>query len=145
MLSNMDIFSDDQAITVDVVSTNYVDVGKFAGDGEPVDILIRITQAFNNLTSLHVSLQKCDTTGGIYTDVISTAEIPLASLVKGFEFNITYLPRLTDRYVKLHYEVTGTAPTTGKVFAALEAGEDMPYREGLYLSPRNPTGAAASA
>ena len=142
MLSNLDIFSDDQAITADAASTNYVDVGDYAGRGEPVDVLVRVTEAFNTLTSLHVSVTECDTVDGSYTDVASTPEIPLASLVVGYDFKLRFLPAVSKRYIKLHYDVTGTAPTTGKIFAALEAGEDAPYMDGLYFSPRNPTGAA---
>lgn len=145
MLSNLDIFSDDQAITADAVSTNFVDVGKHAGKGEPIDILVRVTTAFDNLTSLHVSVQECDTTAGTYTDVLSTPEVVLADLAIGYEFVIRYLPKVTDRYIKLHYDVTGTAPSAGKIFAALEHGEDFPFRDGIYFSPRNPTGAASTA
>lgn len=145
MLSNLDIFSDDQAITADAASTNYVDVGKFAGRGEPIDILIRVTEAFNTLTSMHVSVQQCDTTGGTYTDVVSTPEILLASLVVGYEFKIQFLPNVNQRYIKLHFDITGTAPTTGTIFAAVEPGVDAPYIDGLYFSPTNSTGAASTA
>ena len=145
MLSNFDIFSDDQAITADAASTNYVDVGDFAGRGEPVDVLIRVTEDFDLLTSLHVSVQQCDTTGGTYADVASTAEVVLADLVVGYEFKIRFLPLVTQRYIKLHYDVTGTAPTAGKIFAAVEAGEDFPYEDGLYFDGRNTSGAASTA
>lgn len=145
MRSNLDIFSDDQAITADAASTNYVDVGKFAGRGEPVSIRVRVTEAFNNLTSMHVSVTECDTTGGSYTDVVSTPEVLLASLVVGYEFVLRFLPKVTDRYVKLHYDITGTAPTTGKIAAEVVEGEDFPFVDGLYFDPRNPSGAASTA
>lgn len=145
MRSNLDIFSDDQAVTADAASTNYVDVGKFAGTGEPIPIRVRVTEAFNNLTSLHISVTECDTTGGSYTDVMSTPEILLASLTLGADLVIRYLPKVTDRYIKLHYDITGTAPTTGKIAAEVVVGEDFPFVDGLYFSPRNSSGAASTA
>lgn len=147
VLSNLDIFSDDQAITATADSTNYVDTGKHAGKGEPIDILIRVTEDFNNLTDLTVTIKECDTTGGSYTTVLTLPAVLLAALVEGAEFAIRYLPKTTytDRYVKIGYAVNGSAPTTGKMHASLEPGEDFPYREGLYLKPRNPTGLAATA
>lgn len=147
MRSNLDIFSDDQAITADAASTNYVDVGKFAGKGEPIEMMIRVTTSFNNLTSLHVSVTECDTVDGTYTDVMSGPEVLAASLVAGYVFKFKYLPKTTDRYIKLHYDVTGTAPTAGAIAAEIVApgGVDDSYEDGLYFSPRNTTGAAASA
>ena len=145
MLSKLDMFSNNQAITATAASTNYVDVGLFAGRGEKVDVLVRVSEAFNNLTSLHVSVTECDTVDGAYTDVASTTEIPLASLIAGYDFKINVLPAVSKRYIKLHYNVTGTAPTTGKILAALEAGEDATYVDGLYFSARNPSGGAATA
>lgn len=146
MLSNLDIFSDDQAITATAVSTNYVDVGAFAGRGEPIDLLTRVTTAFNNLTSLQVQVQECDTTGGSYVTVAETPAVLLASLVAGYDFKLQYLPNVTKRYIKLNFVVVGTAPTAGKVFAAaVPAGADAPVVDGLYFSPTNPTGAAATA
>lgn len=146
MLSNLDIFSDDQAVTATAVSTNYVDVGTFAGQGEPIDLLVKVKEAFNNLTTLQVQVQQCDTTGGTYTTVAETPAIPLASLVAGYKFKLQHLPDVKQRYIKLNYVVVGTAPTTGKIFAAcVPDGADAPIVDGLYFSPTNPTGAAATA
>lgn len=145
MRSNLDIFSDDQAITADAVSTNYVDVGKHAGKGEPVPIRVRVTEAFNNLTSLSISIQECDTVDGTYTDVTSTHDILLADLALGDETVIRFLPKVTDRYIKLHYDVTGTAPSTGKFAAEVVSGEDFPFVDGLFFSPRNSSGAESTA
>jgi len=145
MLSDLDRLSVQQAITGDAASTYHVDVGKYAGRGEPIDIVVRVVQTFTNLTSLHVSVQECDTTDGTYADVVSSEEVLLAALVAGYDFRIKYLPKADERYIKLHYDVTGSAPDAGKIDAFIEPGEDEPYKDGLYFSPRNPTGAAASA
>lgn len=146
MRSNLDIFSDAQAITGDALSTNYVDVGKFAGQGEPIPIRVKVMEDFNNLDSLHVSVFECDTTGGTYTEVLSTPEVPLASLTQGYEFVIQYLPKVSDRYIKLKYVTTGAAePTQGKITAEIVSGKDFPYKDGLYFSPRNSSGAEATA
>lgn len=146
MLSNNDVFSDDQAITATAVSTNYVDVGVFAGQGEHIDMLLQVTETFNNLTSLQVQIMECATTGGTYVAATETPAILLASLVAGYKFKLQCLPKVTSRYIKLNYIVVGTAPTTGKVFSAVTPqGVDASFADGLYFKPRNPTGAAATA
>ena len=38
---------------------------------------------------------------------------------------MSYVPRGTnERYMRLYYDVTGTAPTTGKITAGLVAGNE---------------------
>ena len=145
MRSNLDIFSDDQAITGDAASTNALYVGEFAGRGEPVTLRVRVTETFTLLTSLHVSVTECATEGGSYTDVASTVEVLLADLVAGYDFPIRFLPNVIQPWVKLHYEVTGTNPDAGKIAAEVVEGEDFTVKDGLFFSPRNPSGAAATA
>jgi len=145
MRSQLDIFSDDQAIVADAYSTNPVYVGAFAGRGEPVTLRIRVTAAFTLLTSLHVSVMQCATESGSYVDVISTPEILLADLVAGYEFLIRFLPNVSSSWVKLHYDCTGTNPDAGAIAADVVEGEDFPFVDGLFFSPRNPTGAATTA
>jgi hypothetical protein len=147
MRSNFDIFSDDQAITATAFSTNYVDVGEFAGKGEPIDIEAKVTEAFTNLTNLEVGVYQCDTTGGVYTEVMSLPVVLLATLVQGYRFKLNFLPDVNQRYIKLKYTVTGTAPDAGEIAAQITApgGVDRSYEDGQYFSPRNPSGAAATA
>lgn len=147
MRSNFDIFSDDQAITATAVSTNYVDVGKFAGKGEPIEIEVRVTTSFATLTSLTVDVAQCATVAGSYVVIESYPTVVLASLVAGYKFKINFLPDVNNRYIKLNYTVVGTNASAGTIAAEIVApgGVDESYEDGLYFSPRNSDGAAATA
>ena len=128
ILDNQTLLSDAQAITADAGSTNQIDLSPRAsgvirdiGPGNNVPLLIQVVEAFNNLTSLVVSVQVDeDSAFGSPTTVVSTAAIPLAQLVAGYAFNLDFVPRLSnERYMRLFYDITGTAPTTGKITAGV--------------------------
>ena len=49
-------------------------------------------------------------------------ELPLASLTAGRTFPITAVPPgVSERYMRIFYDITGTAPTLGKVTAGIVA------------------------
>jgi hypothetical protein len=131
------IFSDAQAVTADAGSTNVIDIGaagtaygasapirRDIGIGTSIPILICITEAFNNLTSITFSLQVDDNAAfSSATTVVSTGAIALASLGVGARIPFPQLPEGTnERYVRLYYDITGAAPTTGKIIAGVVAG-----------------------
>jgi hypothetical protein len=132
------VLSDAQAITADAASTNIIDIGaagssygasspvrRDIGIGTNIPILVTVVEAFNNLTSLAVSLQVDDDPAfGSPTTVATGPAIPLATLTLGRMINWpAELPEGTnERYVRLFYDVTGAAPTTGKITAAVVAG-----------------------
>jgi len=134
IFSEQQIFSDDQAITATADSTNVIDLGvagtpydaaaalvQDVGKGAKVPILIQVTEAFNNLTSLTISISKGATTA-LGTAVISKT-ILLADLTLGAKFPVNVLPDDLDaRYLGIEYTVTGTAPTTGAITAGIVAG-----------------------
>lgn len=137
IVDNTLVLSDSQAITATAASTNQIDVGaagttylggairRDIGDGLNIPILVEVTQAFNNLTSLQVSLETDDDAAfGSPKTVASGPAIPLASLTAGAQISWpARVPVGTDeRYFRLKYTVVGTAPTTGKVFASIVAG-----------------------
>jgi hypothetical protein len=132
------VFSDGQAITADASSANIIDLGaagtayghssavrRDIGIGTEIPVFISVTETFDNLTSMTVSLQVDDDAAfGSPTTIATSAAIPLATLVAGYKFTWpAELPEgVNERYVRLYYDVTGTAPTTGKVFAGVVAG-----------------------
>lgn len=133
ILSAEQLFSDDQAITATADSTNVIDLGvagtpydsnqlnQDVGKGNKVPILIQVTEDFNNLTSLTISIAKGATTA-LGTNIISKV-VNLADLVEGYQFPIEVLPNECDeRYLGIEYTVTGTAPTTGKITAGISMG-----------------------
>lgn len=131
------LFSDAQAITADAASTDILDLlatgtvygaaaalTKDVGKGNVIPISIQVVEAFNNLTSLRVVIQ-CDDNSGFSSpkDVIEQT-IPLARLVAGFKCAMVAIPPgLNERYLRIFYDITGTAPTLGKVTAGIVAGD----------------------
>lgn len=135
---SLNMFSDQQAITATADSTKKVHLGglKIAGKQDPIFIDIRVNADFNNLTSLAAKLQQADTENGAYTDVPGgdSGAVLLASLKAGYKFGLRILPRgVTKPWLKLVYTVVGTAPTTGKVTAALVREEQDSYEAGQYI------------
>ena len=134
ILSAQQLFSDDQAITASTDSTNVIDLGVAAtpfgavaalnrdiGKGTKIPLLVQITEAFNNLTSLEIKVSTGATTA-LGTTIISQT-ILLADLVVGKQIALCCLPNdITERYLGLEYVVVGTAPTTGKVTAGISMG-----------------------
>lgn len=137
IVDNTLVLSDSQAITATAASTNQIDLGaagttylggtvrRDVGDGTEIPILVEVTQAFNNLTSLTVSMEVDDDVAfGSPTVVASGPAILLASLTLGAQINWpARIPvGVNERYLRLKYTVAGTAPTLGKVFASIVAG-----------------------
>ncbi len=124
LLDQQAIFSAAQAITATAASTNTIDTGssKDSGKGGDVPLLIQVVEAFNNLTSLTVTVQTDDNTAfSSPADVLSLV-VPVASLTVGYKTPVITLPMKMERYIRLNYTVTGTAPTTGKVTAGIVDG-----------------------
>ena len=135
--SAQETLSNEQAITATAVSTNVLDLAaagtphdgagalnRDVGKGHKIPFTVQVTEDFNNLTSLTVTLQK-DTVEAfssaetVIEHTMLLADLVAGARVPGFEF----LPEGCDQqYIRLNYTVTGTAPTTGKIFAAVSMG-----------------------
>ncbi|MGJ5032272.1 Bbp16 family capsid cement protein [Bradyrhizobium sp. HKCCYLS2038] len=125
------LLSNAQAITASAASTNIIDLGPIApggivrdiGKGREVPLRIQVVEAFNNLTSLTIDIQTDDNTGFSSPATVISRTIPLAQLTAGYVDVIEEFTRKTnERYVRLNYTVTGTAPTTGKITAGVTMG-----------------------
>jgi hypothetical protein len=131
------LFSNQQAITADAASTNNLNTGtngtvygassalrRDQGKGTFAPLLIQVTETFNNLTSLEVQVRVDDNSAMSSPKIVArTGQIPLASLVAGYQVFIDSLPLGTDeQFIDLFYDITGTAPTLGKVMAGLTMG-----------------------
>ncbi len=129
-------FSEDQEITANTASTNVVDLGapgtvqgattaltRDIGPGRPLNLLIQVTETFDNLTSLKVSIQVDDNDSFSSAKTVQEVDVTLASLAAGYKFPVNYVPHGTDeRYLRLYYTVTGTTPGAGKVTAGITHG-----------------------
>lgn len=125
ILDNNLVFSDAQAITATAASTNVLDLSlvRDIGPGYELPLLIQVGEAFNNLTSLTIAVQT-DTASDFSSAVtLASQTIALAGLTVGARSAIQCMPVGTKRYVRVYYTVTGTAPTTGKVTAAIVVGD----------------------
>lgn len=138
ILSQKSIFSDNQAITADALSTNVLllqendnvygassvqsyDIGR----GTPIPIEIVVTETFATLTSLTISVE-CGAADTLGTELASLT-IAAAALVKGYRIPITALPAgVNARYLGLRYNVNGSDATAGKITAGLSLGNQTP-------------------
>jgi hypothetical protein len=121
ILDRLNLFSNDQAITASTASTDVVDLGSVrdVGAGETSTVLVLVTEAFDNLTSLTATLQTSATENFASPVQLMAATLPLSGLTVGARFPITTVPRGTLRYLRLYYTMTGTAPTTGRITAGV--------------------------
>ena len=130
------LFSDSQAVTATASSTNIIDLGatgtpagssvalsRDIGKSSDIPLLLEVTEAFNNLTSLAVAIQ-------VATDAAFTTPVEVATrtyllaelgLGKRLSFPAEFPEGSNLRYIRLRYTVTGTAPTTGKLWAGVVA------------------------
>lgn len=137
IVDNTLVLSDSQAITADARSTNVIDLGatgtayghasalaRDIGKGNDIPIVVEITEAFNTLTSLTVSLESDDNASFSSTREIASRTYLLAELTLGAVLSFpARIPEGTnERYLSLYYNVNGTNPTTGKIFAGIVAG-----------------------
>lgn len=132
------VLSDHQAITADAASTNVLNLGaagtafghsaalaRDVGKATDIPIVVNVTEAFNNLTSLTLILQvDNDEAFGSAKEVARSQAYPLADIDAVTQlFWPAQLPVGTDeQFLRLYYDVTGSAPTTGKIFAGIVAG-----------------------
>jgi hypothetical protein len=118
-------------VTATAISTNVLDrAGNLAlfptleDEGlveQHLYLVVQVLQAFNNLTSLTVTLES-DTAAGLATAPVVhfSKTILLAALTAGATVVRVQLPSDDyKRYIGVRYTVTGTAPTTGTVYAFL--------------------------
>jgi hypothetical protein len=122
--------SDSQAITGSADSTNVIDCQASPTLRDlgirPMFLRVVVTEAFNTLTSLDISL-KSDSTTNLDTSetVHATKNVVLASLTLGAEF---VLPLPTgqnyERYLGIEYVVNGSNPSTGKLHACIVPSVD---------------------
>ncbi|WP_394894249.1 Bbp16 family capsid cement protein [Klebsiella pneumoniae] len=124
LLDQQALFSAAQAITATAASTNVIDTGsnKDVGKYGDIPLLIQVVEGFNNLTSLTLTVQTDDNSAFSSAADVLSMTIPLASLVLGYKSPVITLPMKMERYIRLNYTVTGTAPTTGKVTAGITGG-----------------------
>lgn len=135
LMDRTGLFSDKQAITADTASTNIIDLSatgtvfgasspivRDIGPGVRVPLVVTVTQTFNNLTNMVILIQTDDNAGFASAKTVYTSPTyTLAQLAAGAQYLLPdALPVGTDeRYVRLFYDITGTAPTLGQITAGV--------------------------
>lgn len=112
--------SDAQAITADAASTNTIDLSQARdiGEGKPLYAVFTVTQAFNNLTSMLVEVIVSDNADLSSPVILAMQNTLLAGLAVGNQYIVVVPPQIASlgkRYLGAYYDITGTAPSTGKV------------------------------
>ena len=130
------LFSDGQAITATAASTNIVDLGatgtpyggtalvRDVGLGRSVPIVVTVTQSFDALTSLTISVETDDNSSfSSATTKWTSPAYTLAQLATGAKYLLPdAIPAgVNERYVRLKYTVAGSSPTVGKITAGVVA------------------------
>lgn len=119
ILSEQDLFSSNQAITVTVISTNNID-NRNRGNLSRLDYLdlhTTVTEAFTGLTSLRIDYIESDNADMSSSVIIDStvAYIP-AQLNLGRRIGLTKFPPslAPRRYIALNFVLVGTA-TAGRI------------------------------
>lgn len=137
ILDNSNLFSSAQAITATAASTNIIDLGatgtvygaaaaivRDIGKGAEVPIALRVTESFNNLTSLTISVETDDNAGfSTPATVFTSPAYALADLATSARHLLPDAVPVgaNERYMRLKYTVAGSAPSTGKITAGIAA------------------------
>ena len=123
ILDEQGLFSNNQKVTASAASENILDLGKReVSFGTPVELLIQVSEDFNNLTSLDVKVQT--SVEEDFSEPVDLIEqtMTLSELKQGAVSAIKFLPKGNLGYMRLFYIVNGAAPTKGKLLAAIADG-----------------------
>lgn len=141
IFDNTLLFSDGQAITADAVSTNVIDLGATGtpfggralvadfGKGKKIPIFAFITETFNTLTSLTVTMEVDSVENFASPKEVASRTFLLAELAAGTELSFpeAILEGTNERYLRLNYNVTGSNPSTGKITAGVVAARQTNF------------------
>ena len=134
ILDLQSMFSDDQAITATAISENVIDLGAAGRDiskGVPIPLSMQVTEAFNTLTSLTITVETSAAAGLTSSNVLFTQVVALADLdAIGDKPLIEWMPPANAnmlQYLGVRYTVTGTDPTTGKITAGFSMGNQNSF------------------
>lgn len=115
--------SDGQAITTTADSTNIINAGQAGvNNGEPIELLLQVEDSFTAAGAATLTVSLVTGTDEAFTSpetLVTTAAIPKATLVRGYQLPISFLPSQIKQYFKLVYTVATGPMTAGKINAGL--------------------------
>ena len=129
ILDKQQMFSEEQSITGNAASTNYIDLGpqRRGEAGTDMELLIQVREAFTaaGAATLTIDLETDDNTSFSSATVLaSSGVIAKASLTLDSEQFKIKIPAGAERYVRLNYTVATGPMTAGKLDAGLVLARD---------------------
>lgn len=123
-------FSNNQAVQANGYSSNVVDLGALAalfggtadaGKGTKIPIDARVTEGFNNLTSLTIAIENADDAAfSLPVTVFTSPAYGLARLTRGARLLPEAIPIGTRRrFLRLRFAIGGLLPSTGRISAVV--------------------------
>jgi len=120
ILDTQALLCDDQAITATADSENIIELPKRSNFGKPMRLLVQVTETFLTLTSLKIDVETDALAAfGSPTDIYTGTAIAAATLVAGYKFNIDFMPRNNEEFIRLEMTVAGSNATAGKITAGI--------------------------
>ncbi|ENC2022863.1 hypothetical protein ABKE32_000489 [Escherichia albertii] len=135
------LFSEAQAVTASITSTDTLDLGPLAGPrrdigvGYPLELFITAVKTATASGAATVQFFLDTDTESDFpsaTTIFQSTPVPVAKLVQGWRMNI-HVPPGCERYLLLRY-VVATGPLTAGAFTAginLAVDANTPYTDGL--------------
>lgn len=120
ILSKEDLLCDDQDITGTADSENIIELPKRSNFGQPLRILIQVTETFLTLTSLTIDVETDALAAfGSPTTIFTGTAIGVADLVAGYNFELSFMPRENEEFIRLEMTVGGSNATAGQITAGI--------------------------
>ena len=120
------LFSNDQAVTTDVISENVIDLGnddsvlQALNQKGMIEVYCIVTTAFTSAGAMNVTvtLQSDDDVAFGSATALQSQTVAKATAIAGYKFRFSNLPVINEQYVALLYTVSAIA-TAGKIWAGL--------------------------
>ena len=120
------LFDDDRDVGVTVqelTSTNVLDFAVAGIDaGAPLEVLIQFTEAVTSAGAATIQVKVyTDSAEGFGTEVLlaQTGLMAIATMVLGYQVPLNVVPRSTDRYMRLKYDIATATTTAGTLTAGI--------------------------
>lgn len=123
ILDKQNTFSEAQAVTATADSTNILNAGgPGVNTGNPVEVLCEVEDDFTAAGAATLTVSLVTSVDEAFTSpvtLLTTPAIPKATLVRGYQFAIGFLPPGVLQFTKLVYTVATGPMTAGKINAGI--------------------------
>jgi hypothetical protein len=123
MVDKLGIFSENQAISGDVASTNapkFKETNPNKGAGTKIRLRVQVTVDFSGSVGSIVASLQDSANGSAYADILKGPSVSLSGLKAGTMLLDAALPESHRQWIRTFYDITGTNPSGGAISAWLE-------------------------